>query len=104
MRPWAKAFISIYGEEIARRHGVVVPEHELLQQASAQQSELANYALDFAKNFSFFNKGLMSQMQSNPKDTTADCFVKTTETNLELVKLGDFSNYILGGFDTGTFF
>ena len=50
------------------------------------------------------NKGIMSQMQANPDDQNNDCYWRTEETNALLLDMFDFTDYVLGGFDVGSFF
>ena len=54
-------------------------------------------------NVSNLNRGMMKQMQSEPSNTTSDCYISTTDTNAELLRLADFPEYVLGGFDAATF-
>jgi len=60
-------------------------------------------AIAIGYNVANFNKGLMSQMQNDPDDTTNDCFSGTEATNAELLVMADFAEYTLGGFDVATF-
>jgi len=102
----AKAIVQMYGLDMARRQGVSVesfPEH-VLQQSTTDNSELEALAKEWGVNGAAFNKGMMSQMQQNPDDTTSDCYVDTAASNVELIVLSDFTAYTLGGFDAATFF
>ena len=69
-------------------------EHPQLRQS---QSELEEYSLIVGQNASFFNKGMMSQMQDNPDSTTTQCFTDTVNTNLEIINMSDITVYINDG-------
>ena len=60
-------------------------------------------ALSIGNNLAYLNEGIMSQMQANPKDEENFCFISTAETNKELLKLAEISEYLLGGFDSTIF-
>ena len=69
-------------------------EHPKLRQS---QSELEAYSLIVGQNASFFNSGMMSQMQSNPDSITTQCYIDTVNTNVELINMSDISAYITDG-------
>ena len=60
-------------------------------------SELEEYSLIVGQNASFFNTGMMSQMQSNPDSITTQCYTDTVNTNIELINMSDISAYITDG-------
>ena len=42
-------------------------------------------------------------MQDNPSDTTSACYNSTAATNAEILKMADFTSYLIGGFNAGEF-
>ena len=69
-------------------------DHPKLKQS---QSELEQYSLIVGQNASYFNTGMMSQMQSNPDSTTTQCYTDTVNTNIEIINMSDISAYITDG-------
>lgn len=60
-------------------------------------SELEEYSLIVGQNASYFNTGMMSQMQSNPDSITTQCYIDTVNTNIEIINMSDISAYITDG-------
>ena len=98
-------FAKMYGVDLARKMGFLVQDHHLLTAADgAGESELEAFALIVGQNAAYFNKGMMSQMQSNPLDTANDCYYATAKTNVELITMSDFSQYAgVDGYDVNVF-
>lgn len=57
-------------------------------------SELETFAADFGYNLALFNKGMMSQMQDDPTNTQAQCYIDTAATNVEIIAMSDVSQYV----------
>ena len=55
----AIAFAKLYSMETARKYGFNFPDNHRLEQ-TAQQAQLAQFALDLATNLAAINKGGMS--------------------------------------------
>ena len=69
-------------------------DHPKLKQST---SELEEFSLIVGQNASYFNTGMMSQMQSNPDSTTTQCYTDTVNTNIEIINMSDISAYITDG-------
>jgi hypothetical protein len=100
LRNAATAIVAIYGTEAAAKQSFNMGGHRLQQ---SEESALEDFALSTGYNFSNLNRGMMSQMQSDPSDTDNDCYYGTVATNAEIMVMADFSAYTLGGFDAATF-
>ena len=103
----ARIFASIYGHEMARQHFHLTEDNmaELNLATSTSLDGIDKIGADLSSFVSKLNKGMMSQMQGNPGDTLNDCYKRTTEYNVLLLKAFDFKNvavYTTGEFDVGT--
>ena len=94
----AQAIAKMYGMEFAQQH-FNFDAHPHLRQTST----LEQYALDFGTELSNFNKGAMSQLQQNPDDTDAQCYIDTAATNVEILVMVDFTAYYTSSFDVASF-
>ena len=64
------------------------------QATTSSNSELEDLALVVGENAQRFNRGMMSQMQDNPSDTTNQCYIDTALTNVALNDLSDITAYL----------
>lgn len=104
----ATMFAHQYGKEAALKHGFRASEiHEggfqAVKAGMADKGAMEVMAKTIGYNLSFLNQGLMSQMQADPKDEQNFCFTSTEETNKEILKLADVSNFMAGGFQSENF-
>ena len=100
----AKLFIELYGADIARRHGIRATDDELNNlQTSTSLTGIDKLASDFSSFGTKINKGMMAEMQSDPSDTTNDCYTTTAATNLLILEMFDFTSFTTGSFDFGIF-
>lgn len=60
-------------------------------------------AKTIGENVDRFNRGMMSQMQENPDSTDNDCYRNTVLVSAEISALADFSQYVVGGYDSALF-
>lgn len=96
-------FASLYSLKEAQKIWNIDEHSHVNLKDSAELSTLEQYANDAGTYASAFNKGMMSQMQQNPDDTTADCYEKTLLTNAEIMIMVDFSAYYSETFDIAGF-
>ena len=60
--------------------------------------------LNIGTNLGEWNLGMMTALQMNPTDTTTNCYVACTATNVAIVDTLDIANYPSGSFDFFTLF
>lgn len=61
--------------------------------ASVAQAQVDAWFLTLGNDLSSWNSGLMKSFQTNPDDTTTNCYIYTQTANNALVALFDFVNY-----------
>ena len=99
----AKLFTKLYGVEEARRFGYNVTHDDLNNLQTTSVTGLNKLASDFSSFGTKINKGMMAEMQSNPSDTSAECYEATAANNVLILDMFDFPSYTTGSFDFGIF-